>query len=38
MIGKEGKGKQKRLKKENKGKQKWLGKTERKTETIKKRK
>ena len=38
MIGKEGKGKQKRLKKENKGKQKWLGKNERKTETIKKRK
>ena len=26
MIGKESKGKQKRLKKENKGKQKWLGK------------
>ena len=26
MIGKEGKGKQKRLKKENKGKQNWLGK------------
>ena len=26
MIGKEGKGKQKRLKKESKRKQKWLGK------------
>ena len=26
MIGKEVKGKQKRLKKENKGKQNWLGK------------